>query len=518
MTDTRDLPPGARVGAGDSIEAAGHPVGGGVIKPGYDPRLTNEDLAPLGKQSWTSYNIFAFWMSDVHSVGGYVTAGSLFALGLASWQVLIALLVGIVIVNIFCNLVAKPSQLAGVPYPVVCRSSFGVLGANIPAIIRGLIAVAWYGIQTYLASAALDIVLLKLFPGLAPYADVDQYGFTGLSLLGWCSFMLLWVLQACVFWRGMESIRKFIDFCGPAVYVVMFILCGYLLYRSDWHVSLTLGGEKQGNTIAVMLGAIALVVSYFSGPMLNFGDFARYGKSFQAVKKGNFLGLPVNFLVFSLLVVITAAATVPVFGELLTDPVQTVARIDNTMAIVLGALTFTIATIGINIVANFISPAFDFSNVSPQRISWRAGGMIAAVGSVLLTPWNLYNNPEVIHYTLEILGAFIGPLFGVLIADFYLIRKQQIAVDDLFTMSKTANYWYSKGYNPAAVIATLAGAVLAMIPVLTGSSFATMAAAAQYSWFIGCGVAFGLFYLLATRGPWRMAPLREAEAQPGVAV
>ncbi|MBS1696399.1 MAG: NCS1 family nucleobase:cation symporter-1 [Actinobacteria bacterium] len=510
MTDTaRDLPPGARAGADDIVEAAGHPVGGGLIKPDYDLRLTNEDLAPLKKQSWTSYNIFAFWMSDVHSVGGYVTAGSLFALGLASWQVLIALLVGIVIVNIFCNLVAKPSQQAGVPYPVVCRSSFGVLGANIPAIIRGLIAVAWYGIQTYLASAALDVVLLKLFPGLAPYADVDVYGFAGLSLLGWGSFMLLWVLQACVFWRGMESIRKFIDFCGPAVYVVMFILCGYLLYRSDWQVSLTLGGEKNGNTIAIMLGAIALVVSYFSGPMLNFGDFSRYGKSFEAVKRGNFLGLPVNFLVFSLLVVVTAAATVPVFGELITDPVETVARIDNTMAIVLGALTFTIATIGINIVANFISPAFDFSNVSPQRISWRAGGMIAAIGSVLITPWNLYSNPEVIHYTLETLGAFIGPLFGVLIADFYLIRKQKIAVDDLFTMSKTGNYWYSKGYNPVAVVSTVTGAVLAVIPVLLGGSVTGMYTAAQYSWFIGCGVGFVLYYTLATRGAWRMQPLRE---------
>ncbi|MET0455097.1 MAG: cytosine permease, partial [Mycobacterium sp.] len=309
MTDVKEPPPSAVIGAGDIVEAAGHPVGGGLIKEHYDPRLTNEDLAPLAKQSWSTYNIFAFWMSDVHSVGGYVTAGSLFALGLASWQVLIALLVGIVIVYFLCNLVAKPSQQAGVPYPVVCRSPFGVLGANIPAIIRGLIAVAWYGIQTYLASAALDVVLLKLFPGLAPYADVDQYGFTGLSLLGWCSFTLLWILQAAVFWRGMESIRKFIDFCGPAVYVVMFILCGYLLWKSGWHVSLSLGGEKKGNSLVIMLGAIALVVSYFSGPMLNFGDFARYGKSYQAVKKGNFLGLPVNFLVFSLLVVVTAAAT-----------------------------------------------------------------------------------------------------------------------------------------------------------------------------------------------------------------
>jgi NCS1 family nucleobase:cation symporter-1 len=467
--------------------------------PDYDPRLTNADLAPLDRQSWGSYNIFAFWMSDVHSVGGYVTAGSLFALGLSSWQVLVSLVIGIGIVYFFCNLVAKPSQITGVPYPVICRSAFGVLGANIPAVIRGLIAVAWYGIQTYLASAALDIVLLKLFPGLMPYADVAQHGFAGLSLLGWCSFTLLWILQAAVFWTGMETIRRFIDFCGPAVYVVMFLLTGYLIYQAGWgNIDLNLGEVTHTglDALPVMLGAIALVVSYFSGPMLNFGDFSRYGKSFRAVKRGNLLGLPVNFLVFAILVVVTASLTVPVFGELITDPVQTVARIDSTFAIVLGALTFTIATIGINIVANFISPAFDFSNVSPQRISWRAGGMIAAVGSVLITPWNLYNNPEVIHYTLETLGAFIGPLFGVLIADYYLIRKQHVVVADLFTMS--GRYFYRKGYNPPAVIATALGAVLAMVPVLwTGGP--GMATLSQYSWFIGMGIGLGAYRVLAPR-------------------
>src|SRR6201990_1424655 len=440
----QNLPPGAIIGAGDLVEASGHPVGGGVIKPGYDPRLTNEDLAPLKKQTWTSYNIFAFWMSDVHSVGGYVTAGSLFALGLASWQVLVALLIGIVIVNIFCNLVAKPSQATGVPYPVICRSVFGVLGANIPAIIRGLIAVAWYGIQTYLASAALDVVLLKLFPGLAPYSDVNQHGFLGLPFLGWGSFLLLWVLQACVFWRGMGSIRKFIDFFGAAVYVVMFLLCGYLIHEAGWGaIDLNLGDVKYTgfDSVPVMLGAIALVVSYFSGPMLNFGDFSRYGKSFKAVKTGNLLGLPLNFLMFSILVVVTASLTIPVFGELITDPVTTVARIDSTFAIVLGALTFAIATIGINIVANFISPAFDFSNVSPQRISWRMGGMIAAVGSVLITPWNWYDNPKAIASTLGLLGALIGPLFGILIAGYYFISKERVWVDDLYTRNPAGRYW-----------------------------------------------------------------------------
>ncbi|MFI5838871.1 NCS1 family nucleobase:cation symporter-1 [Catenuloplanes sp. NPDC051500] len=480
----------------DLVEAAGLPVGSGLVKPGYDPALTNEDLAPLREQKWGSYNIFAFWMSDVHSVGGYVTAGSLFALGLSSWQVLVSLLAGITIVYFFCNLVAKPSQVTGVPYPVICRSVFGVLGANVPAIIRGLIAVAWYGIQTYLASAALDVVVLKLWPSLAPYADVNQYGFLGLPLLGWCSYALLWVLQAAVFWTGMETIRRFIDFCGPAVYVVMFALTGYLISEAGWGaINLTLGDVKYHgwDALPIMLGAIALVVSYFSGPMLNFGDFSRYGKSFRAVKTGNLLGLPVNFLVFSILTVVTASLTIPVFGELITDPVATVARIDNTFAIVLGALTFTIATIGINIVANFISPAFDFSNVSPQRISWRAGGMIAAVGSVLITPWNLYNNPDVIHYTLEVLGAFIGPLFGVLIADYYLIRRQQVDVDDMFTLSPEGRYHYTGGYNPAAIIATAVGAVVAVIPVLL-----TMTEVAQYSWFIGMGLGFLSYLLLAS--------------------
>ncbi|MFI5913089.1 NCS1 family nucleobase:cation symporter-1 [Dactylosporangium sp. NPDC051541] len=496
MADTLETPQHQ-----DLVEAAGMPVGSGDVKPGYDPRLTNEDLAPLRRQTWGAYNIFAFWMSDVHSVGGYVTAGSLFALGLSSWQVLVALVVGIGIVYFFCNLVAKPSQATGVPYPVINRVAFGVLGANVPAIIRGSIAVAWYGIQTYLASAALDVVVLKLWPDLAPYADVDKWGFAGLPLLGWCSYALLWVLQAAVFWTGMETIRRFIDFCGPAVYVVMAVLSGYLIYKAGWGaIDLSLGEVKYHgfDALPVMLGAIALVVSYFSGPMLNFGDFSRYGRSFKSVRTGNLLGLPVNFLAFSILVVVTSSLTIPIFGELITDPVQTVARIDSTFAIVLGALTFTIATIGINIVANFISPAFDFSNVSPQRISWRAGGMIAAVGSVLITPWNLYNNPDVIHYTLEILGAAIGPLFGVLIADYYLIRKQKVDVDAMFTMAPDGKYFYRKGYNPPALIATAVGAVVAVVPVLW-SGGPGMHTTAQYSWFIGMGLGLLTYLALAYR-------------------
>lgn len=494
-------------GQHDIVEAAGMPVGSGVVKPEYDHRLANEDLAPLGKQTWTSYNIFAFWMSDVHSVGGYITAGSLFALGIASWQVLVALLVGITIVQVFTNLVAKPSQKTGVPYPVINRAIFGVKGANIPAIIRGLIAIAWYGVQTFLAAESLNIIFLKFIPASEALLETS---FLGLSTLGWISYAILWFAQAALFWNGMETIRRFIDWAGPAVYIVMIVLAIYLVSEAGWeNISLDLSaGEPLGfwASIPVMLTAIAIVVSYFSGPMLNFGDFARYGKSFTAVKRGNFLGLPINFLFFSLLTVITASATVPVFGELITDPIHTVERIDTPFAILLGGLTFVTATVGINIVANFISPAFDFSNVAPHKISWRMGGMIAAVGSVILLPWNWYNNADAIHYTLGVLGAMIGPLFGILIAGYYVSARQRVLVDDMFTMSSQGTYWYRKGYNPNAVLAVIAAGVptvaLGVLPKLIADLGGfDISWIGNFTWFIGCGLGYALFVLFERRRP-----------------
>ena len=503
MTDT------VRTSHHDVLETPGHPGGDGLVKPEYDDRLANTDLAPLRKQSWSSYNIFAFWMSDVHSVGGYVTAGALFSLGIASWQVLVSLIIGIAIVMLFCNLVAKPSQVTGVPYPVINRAIFGVRGANIPAIIRGCIAIAWYGVQTYLAATSLMIIFLKFLPGFS--AGLNSASFLGLSPLGYLCYAILWVAQAAVFWRGMEAIKRFIDWAGPAVYLVMIVMAIYLVGKAGIsNISLNLSTKhlSLGASIPVMLSAIALVVSYFSGPMLNFGDFSRYGKSVGAVRRGNFLGLPVNFLFFSLLTVITASATVPVFGELITDPIKTVQQIDTPFAILLGGLTFVIATVGINIVANFISPAFDFSNVNPKKISWRMGGMIAAVGSVLLTPWNWYSNDQAIAYTLGILGALIGPLFGILISGYYTVSRQRIWVDDMFTLDKGGRYWFRNGYNPNAVLAVILAGVPAILSVLVphlvrdlGLTTVDATWVGNYSWFLGCGLGYLVFTLLERRRP-----------------
>ncbi|MGP5080371.1 NCS1 family nucleobase:cation symporter-1 [Corynebacterium variabile] len=471
-----------------------------VYPEGADPQLINDDIAPLKEQKWGAYNIFAFWMSDVHSVGGYTTAGALFAMGLTSWQVLLALLVGIFIVYFACNLVSLPSQRSGTPFAVVCRAAFGIQGAKIPALIRGCIAVAWYGIQTYLASHALVILMVKLQPDWAEWADKDLHGFLGLSVLGYIAFAILWVVQALVFWRGMESIRKFIDFCGPAVYIVMAVLAIYLVSEAGWdNVNLNLSDHRLTGfaVFSTFCAAVATTVSYFSGPMLNFGDISRYGKSQKAVKIGNFLGLPLNFLVFSIMVVLTASATVPVYGRMITDPVDTIAELDNTYAIAFGALTLLIATVGINIVANFIAPAFDFSTVAPKMISWRMGGMIAAAGSIFLTPWNLYNSPDTIHYTLDTLAAFIGPVFGVLIAYFYVINRGDLNIPALFDSSPAGAYWYSKGFNVNSVIAICVAAVVGIVIVVVPA----FEDAATYTWFIGAILAGVLVILLENIRP-----------------
>mmetsp|Transcript_74639 Transcript_74639/g.194079 ORF Transcript_74639/g.194079 Transcript_74639/m.194079 type:complete len:530 (+) Transcript_74639:74-1663(+) len=491
-------------------------------KAKYHSRLWNQDLGPLLVRTWGAYNIFAFWMSDVHSVGGYTTSGSLFVLGISCWQVLLAHMIGICIVMLLCNLVAKPSVVTGCPFPVMARMAFGVKGANIPAVIRGIQSIPYYGINTWMASNSLLVPVLKLFPGLKPYADASQHGFLDLSLVGWGAFIFMWTVQALIFFRGIDAIRKFIDLAGPAVYLTMIMLAAYLCYMAGG-ISFSIDPEytkepKEGTaSLIATIQAVAIIVSFFAGPMLNFGDFARYATTTGAVKKGNFLGCPINFLFFALLVVITTAATPKVFGELVDDPIKIVDKIDSYAAAVLGALTFSIATMGINIVANFLSPCFDFANVDPERISMQMGGAIAAVGSVLCVPWKLYNNPEIIHYTLGALGSFIGPLMGIQIAEYYVVRKQQVVLDDLFSMSPSGTYWYRDGYNLVAIGVLVPSIIMPLCCVL----LKPLHFLNDYAYFVGLGMAFFLYSICSQGRVLKTAgviPDSEDEIEYGVNV
>jgi NCS1 family nucleobase:cation symporter-1 len=329
-----------------------------LVVTGAHPKLYNHDLAPTAPagRTWGVFSLFAMWMSDVHSVGGYTFAASLFFLGLTGWQVLISMIAGIMCVYFLMNLIGRPSLRYGIPYPVVARISFGVMGANLAAVVRGVVGIVWYGVQTYFASKAVQVLVLTLAPGAEALSHNSMFG---LSTLGWFSFLFMWFFQLVIFLSGMERIRRFIDFCGPVVYLVMFVLAAWILWQtgfSSLSVQLSPPASSNTATVGVMANAAMLIVAYFAALLLNFGDFARFGKDEAAMKTGNFLGLPVNFLVFSIITVIVTSGSVKVFGEAIMDPVLLVQKIGNPVVAIIGSLTFIVATMGINIVANFVSP------------------------------------------------------------------------------------------------------------------------------------------------------------------
>jgi len=399
--------------------------------PGADPRLYNHDLAPVAPagRTWGVFSIFAMWMSDVHSVGGYTFAASLFFLGLTGWEVLLAMVAGITIVYFLMNLIGRPSLKYGTPFPVVARMSFGVMGANIAAGLRGIVGIVWYGVQTYFASKAVQALVLAFYPGAEA---LTHSSFVGLSALGWFSFLFMWLFQLLIFLNGMETIRKFIDFCGPVVYIVMFALAIWIVMQTGTSsLSLQLSPRVEGSAVGHMANAAMLIVAYFAALLLNFGDFSRFARDEKAMKVGNFLGLPVNFIVFAIITVIVTAGTVKVFGEAIMDPVAIVERIGNPWVVALGSITFIVATMGINIVANFVSPAYDISNLYPEKIDFRLGGLITSILSVLVCPWIFVSSPQAITIFVSIFGAALGPMFGIMVADYYLVKRQQVVLADV---------------------------------------------------------------------------------------
>jgi NCS1 family nucleobase:cation symporter-1 len=241
----------------------------------HSDRLWNEDIRPVRKQDWTVYNLFAMWMSSVHSVAGYVFAASLFTLGLAGWQVFSALLVGILMIYSFTNWAGRAGQKYGIAFAAACRPSFGVFGANIPSMIKASTATCWYGIQTWVASTALVVVALKFVPSLQP---LTENSILGMSSLGWLCFLVMWSAQLAVFFYGWEAIRRFTDWAGPAVYVVMFLLSGWIVWRAGGDIGFSLSSEQLTGAQAwgMWLTAVAFTVAWFAGTTLNFADFARF--------------------------------------------------------------------------------------------------------------------------------------------------------------------------------------------------------------------------------------------------
>lgn len=481
-----------------------------LLVTGAHPKLYNHDLAPTAPEgrTWGAFSIFAMWMSDVHSVGGYTFAASLFFLGLTGWEVLAAMVVGILIVNVLMNLIGRPSLKYGTPFPVVARMSFGVMGANLAAVLRGIVGIVWYGVQTYFASKAVQVLILTFWPAAEAYT---HGGFAGLSPLGWVSFLFMWFFQLVIFLNGMETIRKFIDFCGPVVYLVMFVLAGWMLWQTGLSsLSLQLAPPAEGSTFKHIANASMLIVAYFAALLLNFGDFSRFARDEKAMKIGNFLGLPVNFIVFAIITVIVTAGTVQVFGQAIMDPVAIVERIGNPWVVALGSVTFIVATMGINIVANFVSPAYDIANLHPEKIDFRTGGLITSVLSVVVCPWIFVSSPQAITVFVSIFGAILGPMFGIMVADYYLVKKQNVILEDLYTMDPNGSLYYQGGWNRTA-LAALAAAGFAAIGFSVLGAYDVIPNGGDWGWLIGSGLG-ALFYVLLMRRVDVVAPQQAGAA------
>ena len=482
-----------------------------LVVTGAHPQLYNHDLAPVAPEgrTWGAFSIFAMWMSDVHSVGGYTFAASLFFLGLNGWEVLLAMVVGITIVYFLMNLIGRPSLKYGTPFPVVARMSFGVMGANIAAVLRGIVGIVWYGVQTYFASKAVQALVLAFYPA----AEAWTHGsFLGLSALGWFSFLFMWVFQLLIFLNGMETIRKFIDFCGPVVYLVMFALAIWIIWQTGTSsLSLQLSPRAEGSAIGHMANASMLIVAYFAALLLNFGDFARFARDEKSMKTGNLLGLPLNFIVFAIITVIVTAGTVKVFGEAIMDPVAIVERIGNPWVVALGSITFIVATMGINIVANFVSPAYDISNLYPEKINFRLGGLITSILSVMVCPWIFVSSPQAITVFVSIFGAILGPMFGIMVADYYLIKRQQVVLEDLYTMSSNGSLYFEGGWNRKAIVA-LTGAGFVSIGLALLGAYSVIPNVGDWGWLIGSVLGAVLYVALMRSAASRMPQSRGAIA------
>ena len=486
---------------GTVAPGTGSPLAGDISS-----RLYNVDLAPTQRRGrrWTAYSIFTLWANDVHSLGNYSFAIGLFALGLGTWQILLSFLIGAVLLFLLLTLSGYMGEKTGVPFPVLSRIAFGVWGGQIPAIVRGGVAIVWFGIQTYLASVVLRVLILALAPQWAP---LDQDSILGLSTLGWISFVALWIIQVIIVSFGMEMIRKYEAFAGPVILLTMLALAVWMFFRAGGSIALSTSNPLEGRDMwQHTFAAGALWMAIYGTFVLNFCDFTRAAVSKRAIVLGNFFGIPLNMLFFGVIVVVLSGAQYLINGRIIESPADIVGTIPNTAFLVLAALALLVVTVAVNLMANFVAPIYMLTDLFPRTLTFRSAGLVSATIGLVILPWKLYDSPVIIEYFLGGLGAILGPLFGVIMADYWLIRKARINVPDLFTEKPTGDYHYSGGFNPRALIALVPAAiisiVIALVPYFDEFS--------EFSWFIGAALG-AIFYLVVAD---RSVPIRDVSGEP----
>ena len=485
----------------------------GVESPKYTPPvagntdditaspLWNPDLAPTPpeRRTWSTYNIAALWIGMSVVITTYTLASGLMAQGMNWWQAMATILLGNTIVLVPMILNAHAGTKYGVSFPVLCRASFGVRGANVPALLRAIVACGWFGIQTWIGGLALDTLIGAAWAGWAAVP-----GKTAIA------FAIFWAIQVLIIFRGTEGIKVLESWSAPLLLGGGALLLWWGIDRGGGLGRILAESPKlqQGTTPFWTLFPAALTanVGYWATLSLNIPDFTRYAKSQRSQALGQALGLPTTMTAFAFIGVAVTSATIVIFGAPVWDPVVLVTRIGGTGVVIFAALVVLAAQLTTNMAANVVSPSNDFSNLSPRRISYVTGGLMTAVIGIVMMPWKLYSDAAAYIFTW-LLGysSLMGALGGILIADYWVLRRQQLDVAELFR--EQGRYTYRNGINMKAVAAL----VLAILPVVPGFIRAVSVPGGRvaapnildylysYAWFVTFALSFVLYLLFMRR-------------------
>jgi NCS1 family nucleobase:cation symporter-1 len=453
-----------------------------------DPSLYNSDLAPIPaeKRSWGTYNYASLWVAMSVCIPTYMLASGLIAGGMNAIQAVFTIFLGNLIVLIPMLLNAHAGTRYGIPFPVFVRASFGVRGANVPAILRALVACGWFGIQAWIGGQAIYSMLRIVWPGA-----------TSVPSSGWICFLLFWAINMMVIWRGLETI-KFLEGIGaPFMLVVGLLLLAWITRKAGGFGPVLHTPSKFHSTsefVRFFIPALTGMVGFWSTVALNIPDFTRYAKSQRAQMVGQALGLPTAMTLYAFIGVAVTSASAVIFGEAIWDPVVLLGKFNQPIVALIALVALLLATLNTNVAANVVSPSNDFSNLRPSLISFRTGGLITGVVGILMMPWKLIGDfSAYIFGWLVGCSALLGPIAGIMICDYYLVRGRELALEDLYR--RGGAYEYRRGFNPRAIIALATGVCVALI----GLAVPALRWLYDYAWFIGFVVSGGLYFFLMQR-------------------
>lgn len=485
-----------------------------------DSPLFNADLAPVPKsrRTWTTYNFAALWISMAHCIPTYMLAGGLIAVGMNWWQALLTIGLGNVIVLVPILLNAHPGTKYGVPFPVLARSSFGTFGANVPAVLRAIVACGWFGIQTFIGGEAVKTFIVAIAPGFGTLGG--DTSLLGLSVSSAITFLIFWSLNILIIYRGMNAVRVFENWAAPIVLVMAAVLliwavgaAGGLGPMLDAPSKFTTFGEFW----AVFIPSLTGMIGFWATLSLNIPDFTRFGRGQKEQMLGQTLGLPTTMIAFSAMgVIITSASHAILTGvdiSKLWDPVFILAQLTSGTApagraepliasaatrmivAVVSLLGVAIATVSVNIAANVVSPANDFANLSPRHISFKTGGLITGLVGIVMLPWKFLENAETYIFSWLIgYSALLGPIAGIMIVDYWILRKKELDVADLYR---------EKGRYPSFNGVAMLALVLGVAPNIPGFLKSVHLLQGEknifdeiyvYAWFVGVLVAGAIYY------------------------